>query len=96
MSTLTIPALFTSHKRSQRKVYPRYSLLKINNVKDRASAKNYIGNAVLYKDNQGVITRVHGNSGVVMARFKRNLPPQAIGSEIQVCLWKVGVDELFN
>lgn len=96
--SLTIPATFVSHKRSQRKIYPRYALLRMPCVKDRESAKKYVNNAVLYvrngKENSGVITRVHGNSGVVMARFEKNLPPQDIGNTVQVKLWKMNIDEI--
>lgn len=96
--SLAIPAIFVSHKRSQRKIYPKYAILKINNVKDRDTAKKYVSNCVEYvrngKKNIGVITRAHGNSGVVLARFKRNLPPQDIGNEVGVKLWKMNVDEI--
>lgn len=96
--SLSIPATFVSHKRSQRKIYPRYALLRLPCVKDRQSATKYINNAVHYtrngRENVGVITRVHGNSGVVMGRFKRNLPPQDVGKTVEVKLWKMMVDEL--
>lgn len=32
----------------------------------------------------GEVTRVHGNSGAVVARFEKGLPGQALGTEIEI------------
>lgn len=94
----TIPAIFVSHKRGLDVIHPRSALLKIRNVIDKATASKYISNAVLftYMDkkgqqvmNSGVITRVHGHSGVVRATFERNLCPKSIGQIVLVKLYKL-------
>lgn len=99
---IAIPATFISFKRSQRTVHPRYALLKMDNVTTKEQAEAYIGRAVElyipktkvqlsgYKERivTGYIHRVHGNSGIVRARFEKNLSPSFIGSYVYVQLYK--------
>lgn len=99
---IAIPANFVSFKRSQRNVYQRYALLKMENVTTKEQAEKYIGRAVEmyipktkvqlsgYKERvvMGYIHRVHGNSGLVRARFEKTLCPKYIGSYVYVQLYK--------
>ncbi len=98
ITNTSIPATFVSHKRALDVIHPEISLLRINNVNDRATAAKYINNAVVFfyqnKEgetifNRGVITKVHGNKGAVRAKFERNLTPKAISSTVYVKLYKV-------
>ncbi|KAM0675483.1 60S ribosomal protein L33B [Gurleya vavrai] len=98
ISRITIPSVFISHKRSQRRLYPKYALLRIEPVKTRDAALKYVGNCVEFvrngKRNLGRVTRAHGNSGVIMARFKTNLAPQDVGKTVNVKLYKINDDEI--
>lgn len=98
LQNTTIPAVFVSHKRGQDVIHPERALLRINNVNCKDAATKYLRNSVLFVHknkngeaiyNNGVITRIHGNKGVVQAKFERNLCPKSIGELVYVKLYKL-------
>ncbi|KNG89990.1 hypothetical protein ANOM_001162 [Aspergillus nomiae NRRL 13137] len=89
-----------SYQRSKRQVNPNTSLIKIDGVDNTEAANFYLGKKVafVYRAKRevrgsnirviwGKVTRPHGNSGVVRAQFRHNLPPKSFGATVRVMLY---------
>ncbi|CAI7917886.1 unnamed protein product [Closterium sp. NIES-53] len=74
-------------RRGKSNVHEHTSLLQIENVQSKEESQWYLGkrivyiykaktlkNGSLYRSMWGRVTRPHGNTGVVRAKFKKNLP----------------------
>jgi len=87
-------------KRAHRTQDENKAILKIEGCNDTKSSLFYFGKRVAYvyrgedkkrgthfKAMWGVVASSHGNSGLVKAHFKKNLPGRAMGSTLRVMLY---------
>ena len=87
-------------KRSKSNQYESTSLVQIEGVNTKEDVAWYAGKrmAYVYKAKTkssgthyrciwGKITRPHGNSGVVRAQFKSNLPAESMGRKVRVFMY---------
>lgn len=89
-----------SYQRSKSVNNPNISLVKIEGVTTPEDAKFYLGKRIAYvyrasKEIRGSkirviwgkVTRTHGNSGLVRANFKSNLPAKTFGASVRIFLY---------
>ena len=84
-----VKALFLGYRGGMHTQWNKQILVKIGQVDDRDEAAKYIGRRVTWKTPRGntitgKVVSVHGGNGVLKARFKKGLPGQAIGEELNI------------
>ncbi|XP_031108484.1 probable sugar phosphate/phosphate translocator At3g11320 [Ipomoea triloba] len=94
------------YKRSKSNQYPNTSLIQIEGVNTQEEVAWYLGKrmAYVYKAKTkkggshyrciwGKVCRPHGNSGVVRAKFKSNLPPKSMGNKVRVFMYPSNITD---
>jgi len=97
---LYVRGLILGYKRARTNQTNHTSLIKLENVADKPSTDFYLGKKLCYiykahtkkkgtvfRTSWGKVTRAHGTSGVVRAKFKKNLPPSSMGGKIRCMLY---------
>ncbi|MCX8174805.1 MAG: 50S ribosomal protein L35ae [Candidatus Micrarchaeota archaeon] len=79
----------SNYRRGVHTEYTNQYVIEVDGVRDRQSAKGMVGKRVVFKTQTGKeivgrISKAHGNSGAVLARFEKGLPGQAIGAEVEI------------
>ena len=93
-------AVFTGYTKGKSDQKPNHAILKVEGVVTKDATSFYLGKRVAfvykakslkadskYRAIWGKITRHHGNSGSVQAKFARNLPDKSFGAAIRVMLY---------
>ena len=88
-------AVFQGFRRSRVNQYENQARLRVEGLNSRSDVRFYLGKRVVYvykaakgyRTIWGKITNAHGNKGGVIARFRSNLPPRAIGATLRVMLY---------
>ncbi|KAF2756189.1 60S ribosomal protein L33-A [Pseudovirgaria hyperparasitica] len=97
---LYVKGKHVSYQRGKRNTNPNTSLLQIEGVADKEASNFYLGKKVafVYRAQKevrgskirviwGKVTRPHGNSGLVRAQFRNNLPPKTFGASVRIMLY---------
>ena len=92
--------IILGYKRARTNQTNHTSLIKLENVNTSPDASFYLGKKLcyvykaktkkkgtVYRTSWGKVTRAHGTSGVVRAKFKNNLPPCSMGGKVRCMLY---------
>lgn len=78
-----------SYRRGRQTQNVNQVLIELDNVDSREKAKEFLNKKVAWtspsgKEIKGEIIGLHGNKGIVRAKFETNLPGQAFTTRVQV------------
>jgi len=78
-----------SYRRGRHTQNVNQVLVELEGLNSREKAKEFVGKKLIWKtpsgkEIKGEIIALHGNKGVVRAKFERNLPGQSFGTKVQL------------
>ena len=81
--------IFVNFRQGMFTQYPHNILMRIPGIDSSNSAAKYIGRKVIWRSESGKklvgkVVKTHGRNGVLMSRFRKGLPGQAIGSSVEI------------
>ncbi|WP_455368990.1 50S ribosomal protein L35ae [[Eubacterium] cellulosolvens] len=84
-----ISGIFVNFRQGMFRQYPHNILIRIPGIDSANSAAKYIGKKVVWRSESGKkligkVVKTHGRNGVLIGRFKKSLPGQAIGSSVEI------------
>jgi len=82
-------AVIVNYRRGKRTQNTRQMVVKIKGAKTKADAEKYVGKTIEWTTQtgrkvEGKVTKAHGGTGSVLARFEPALPGQAIGTKAKI------------
>eukprot|EP00897_Mesotaenium_endlicherianum_P005688 jgi/Mesen1/5147/ME000255S04127 len=88
------------YKRGKSNQHPGTSLIQVEGVNTKEEVDWYLGKKIAYiykaktkkkgtffRSVWGHVARRHGNSGIVRAKFRKNLPPSSLGAKVRVFMY---------
>jgi len=78
-----------SYRRGRHTQNVNQVLVELEGVDSKEKAEKFLGKKLMWKtpsgrDIKGEIIALHGNKGIVRAKFERNLPGQSFGTKVEL------------
>ena len=82
-------AIIKNYRRGHRTMNPHQVIVLVEKVASKAAAQRLVGKTATWstkagKKITGMVRAVHGDKGAVRIRFENPLPPQSIGTSIEI------------
>ncbi len=86
---MSMQGIILGYRRGRHTQNVNQMLVELENVNSKEKAKEFLGKKLIWespggKQIKGEIIALHGNKGVVRAKFEKNLPGQAITTKVQL------------